>query len=92
MEPLGRKPKNRTNKVLETIRITREEYNDYKSMEAFLAENQLLMKYEMYLEVVRRMNEDDLLINDMNNEIDRTNIEDTTPQSTIENNNPNFSV
>ena len=66
MEPLGRKPKNRENKVLQTIRITREEYNDYENMKSFIYENQLLMKFEMYVDLINHMKNQQLLDNDEN--------------------------
>ena len=66
MEPLGRKPKNRQNKVLQTIRITREEYNDYENMKSFIYENQLLMKFEMYVDLINHMKNQQLLDNDEN--------------------------
>ena len=66
MEPLGRKPKNRENKVLQTIRITREEYNDYQNMKGFIYENQLLMKFEMYVDLINHMKNQQLLDNDEN--------------------------
>ena len=66
MEPLGRKPKNRENKVLQTIRITREEYNDYENMKSFIYENQLLMKFEMYVDLINHMKNQQLLDNDVN--------------------------
>ena len=66
MEPLGRKPKNRENKVLQTIRITREEYNDYQNMKGFIYDNQLLMKFEMYVDLINHMKNQQLLDNDEN--------------------------
>jgi hypothetical protein len=66
MEPLGRKPKNRENKVLQTVRITREEYNDYQNMKGFIYENQLLMKFEMYVDLINHMKNQQLLDNDEN--------------------------
>ena len=66
MEPLGRKPKNRNNKVLQTVRITREEYNDYQNMKGFIYENQLLMKFEMYVDLINHMKNQQLLDNDEN--------------------------
>ena len=66
MEPLGRKPKNRENKVLQTIRITREEYNDYQNMKSFIYDNQLLMKFEMYVDLINHMKNQQLLDNDVN--------------------------
>ena len=66
MEPLGRKPKNRENKVLQTVRITREEYNDYQNMKSFIYENQLLMKFEMYVDLINHMKNQQLLDNDEN--------------------------
>ena len=66
MEPLGRKPKNRENKVLQTVRITREEYNDYENMKSFIYENQLLMKFEMYVDLINHMKNQQLLDNDEN--------------------------
>ena len=66
MEPLGRKPKNRQNKVLQTIRITREEYNDYENMKSFIYDNQLLMKFEMYVDLINHMKNQQLLDNDEN--------------------------
>ena len=66
MEPLSRKPKNRENKVLQTVRITREEYNDYQNMKSFIYENQLLMKFEMYVDLINHMKNQQLLDNDVN--------------------------
>ena len=66
MEPLGRKPKNRENKVLQTVRITHEEYNDYQNMKGFIYENQLLMKFEMYVDLINHMKNQQLLDNDEN--------------------------
>ena len=66
MEPLGRKPKNRENKVLQTVRITHEEYNDYQNMKGFIYENQLLMKFEMYVDLINHMKNQQLLDNDVN--------------------------
>ena len=66
MEPLSRKPKNRENKVLQTVRITREEYNDYQNMKSFIYENQLLMKFEMYVDLINHMKNQQLLDNDEN--------------------------
>ena len=66
MEPLGRKPKNRENKVLQTVRITREEYNDYQNMKGFIYDNQLLMKFEMYVDLINHMKNQQLLDNDEN--------------------------
>ena len=66
MEPLSRKPKNRENKVLQTIRITREEYNDYQNMKGFIYDNQLLMKFEMYVDLINHMKNQQLLDNDEN--------------------------
>jgi hypothetical protein len=66
MEPLSRKPKNRENKVLQTVRITREEYNDYQNMKGFIYENQLLMKFEMYVDLINHMKNQQLLDNDEN--------------------------
>ena len=66
MEPLSRKPKNRENKVLQTVRITREEYNDYQNMKGFIYDNQLLMKFEMYVDLINHMKNQQLLDNDEN--------------------------
>jgi hypothetical protein len=61
MEPLSRKPKNRENKVLQTVRITREEYNDYQNMKNFIFENDLGVE-----DIVNQMKEETLRQNDEN--------------------------
>jgi hypothetical protein len=54
------------NKVLHTIRITREEYNDYQNMKNFIFENELGLKFMMYEDLINQMKEATLRQNDKN--------------------------
>jgi len=54
------------NKVLHTIRITREEYNDYQNMKNFIFENELGLKFMMYEDLINQMKEATLRQNDEN--------------------------
>jgi len=56
------------NPKLETIRITREEYNDFCNMRNFIYDNNHVMSFEMYVEMVNFEKERILLLNDLDNE------------------------
>ena len=52
---------------LETIRITREEYNDYLMMKGFIFDNNYGMEFLMYEGVINQMKEAQLQQNDGEN-------------------------
>ena len=54
------------NKVLHTVRITREEYNDYQNMKNFIFENELGVKFMLYEDLINQMKEETLRQNDDN--------------------------
>ena len=58
--------KNKKNPLLETIRITRDEWNDYENMKNFIFENDLGVKFMIFEDVVNQMKQDTLLENDKN--------------------------
>ena len=58
------------NKVLQTIRITREEYNDYQNMKNFIFDNELGVKFMLYEDVVNQIKEETLRQNDENHRTD----------------------
>ena len=58
--------KNKKNPLLETIRISRDEWNDYENMKNFIFENDLGVKFMIFEDVVNQMKEDTLLENDKN--------------------------
>lgn len=80
-KPLGRIPKNRIkqeiiNQVIlqkdpmefepTTKTIELEEYNDLVMMRQFIYDNELVMKYEMYVDLINQMNNDgDISISDI---------------------------
>ena len=57
---------NKENKILQTIRITREEYNDYQNMKNFIFENDLGVKFMIFEDIVNQMKEETLRQNDEN--------------------------
>ena len=57
---------NKENKILQTIRITREEWNDYQMMRDFIFDNELGVKFMLYEDVVNQMKEEVLRQNDVN--------------------------
>lgn len=57
---------NKQNPLLQTIRITREQYNDFKMMEAFIYENNHTLEYMLYQDLIMKMKEQQLLENDEN--------------------------
>ena len=57
---------NKENKILQTIRITREEWNDYQMMRDFIFDNELGVKFMLYEDVVNQMKEEVLRQNDAN--------------------------
>ena len=57
---------NKENKILQTIRITREEWNDYQMMRDFIFDNELGVKFMLYEDVVNQMKEETLRQNDEN--------------------------
>tara|TARA_R110000803_G_scaffold45840_3_gene96350 strand:- start:68 stop:271 length:204 start_codon:yes stop_codon:yes gene_type:complete len=58
--------KNKKNPLLETIRISRDEWNDYENMKNFIFENDLGVKFMIFEDVVNQMKQDTLLENDKN--------------------------
>ena len=54
------------NPLLETIRITREQYNDFKMMEGFIYDNNHTLDYMLYQDIVMKLKEQQLLENDEN--------------------------
>ena len=56
----------KNNPLLETIRITRDEWNDYENMKNFIFENDLGVKFMIFEDVVNQMKQDTLLENDKN--------------------------
>jgi len=61
---------NKENKILQTIRITREEWNDYQMMRDFIFDNELGVKFMLYEDVVNQMKEETLRQNDENHRTD----------------------
>ena len=57
---------NKENKILQTIRITREEWNDYQMMRDFIFDNELGVKFMLYEDVINQMKEEVLRQNDAN--------------------------
>jgi len=55
------------NKKLETIRITRDEYNDFVNMRNFIYDNNHVMAFEMYVGLILQMKEAQLQQNDIDN-------------------------
>tara|TARA_R110000796_G_scaffold107497_4_gene218275 strand:+ start:99 stop:302 length:204 start_codon:yes stop_codon:yes gene_type:complete len=58
--------KNKKNPLLETIRISRDEWNDYENMKNFIFENDLGVKFMIFEDVVNQMKQATLLENDKN--------------------------
>jgi len=59
----------KNNPKLETIRITRDEYNDYLMMKGFIFDNNYGMEFLMYEGLINQMKEEALKQNDeMNGE------------------------
>jgi hypothetical protein len=56
----------KNNPLLETIRITREQYNDFKMMEGFIYDNNHTLDYMLYQDIVMKLKEQQLLENDEN--------------------------
>lgn len=56
--------KNKPNIKLETIRITRDEYNDYLMMKGFIFDNDYGMEFLMYEGLINQMKEEALKQND----------------------------
>jgi hypothetical protein len=56
----------KNNPLLETIRIEREQYNDFKMMEAFIYENNHTLEYMLYQDLIMKLKEQQLLENDEN--------------------------
>ncbi len=56
--------KNKPNIKLETIRITRDEYNDYMNMKGFIFDNNYGMEFLMYEGLIQQMKDEALKQND----------------------------
>ena len=64
----------KNNIKLETIRITRDEYNDYLMMKGFIFDNNYGMEFLMYEGLINQMKEEALKQNDEINREEQQNL------------------